>query len=884
MLFLLILLLSASLHQCVSIFDTSENHTFPLVVHASPATVTSIADGYWDQAGTWDLGVPTIDDDVVIAHVVTIRDENAQCLSVTVNAGKQLIFECSGGATKIAFKDDANAKIVNSGTITIQNTNAVKKCTWAGGSSANKVDFQTQGTLNQADYWHWEYLKLSDPANFSTNKKIYIDKDIQTDSFTVTSPNGRIEVAAGVTWIVGHAGESGVDQLYLEFVGYLIVKGTSANSCKIKGTSATERMKVLKLYYGGIDADYLTIENAGDAYGVLLIISGRGRLFNSTLDATQISGNRALSIDRSFVYMKDCVLKVAGSPDRLIDIGYSRARFQDCSYEGSPTNRIRCTDSNIIDLISNDLGSPPYWTDPNRYARINFYSKLSLTVNTGETPLQNAYVSLIQDHKEDYGSDKDLFDFADGGYTDANGQVTLLALWKVVDEDGNAIYYSDENNNGPSGTKEKHLLKVTKEGYHPNQTLSFYMSQDRSATVYLTPISAGPYSLNLHTKDWSGAVLTGAVLYMNNGTWYSKTVDASGWGNFTGITITGNVSIYAKWQGVTVNSTFTQTMGADRTLDVKCKVWTLTLTAKDQSANTLSNTQLYWTFPNATQVALTNNPVAFKTMPGSSYYRIKWQGVWTTSNTSYTAVETETSKTVTCNVYKTVDYLVAVDESTCVPPIWTAGSRTLRFTADVSGTKTCKIYAGSLGEPESVVVASVGTAFDYDSTSHIVSFEIKGSSLILVEVYWGIVGEVPVTPTGELKLTIQPTALDAVAGTTVTVALPFSFDGSSAIDIVEVQTDTSWVQVNETLPKHIGSKAATIRFTVTPPSEGVYTCRITLKAKTATQTATAISYLTINATKAPSALPTTPIVLLAIVAAAVAVFVLTRRRTAKKEY
>jgi len=420
-------------------------------------------------------------------------------------------------------------------------------------------------------------------------------------------------------------------------------------------------------------------------------------------------------------------------------------------------------------------------------------------------------------------------------------------------------------------------------GSYPS-SISGETSTSEKWSIFVT-YTTQPVALNLRTKDWSNNVLTQAIVFMNNGTWHNKTVTASGWGNFTGITAS-SVTVYAKWQNSIVNGSFTVATTTDRTVDVKCKVWTLTLTAKDQSANTLSNTQLHWTFPNATQVALTNNPASFKTMNGSSYYRIKWQSIWVTANTSYTAVETENAKSVTCNVYKTVDYLVAVDESTCVPPIYSAESRTLKFTTTVTGSKTCKVYTGSLGEPEIITAASVGRDFQYDSTSHIVSFEITGSSYVLVEVVWGIVGEVPVTPTGELKLTIQPTALDAVAGTTVTVALPFSFDGSSAIDIVEVQTNTSWVQVNETLPKHIGSKAATIRFTVTPPSEGVYTCRITLKAKTATQTATAVSYLTVNATKAPSALPTTPIILLGIAATAVAVFVLTTRQrtTAKKEY
>jgi len=381
-------------------------------------------------------------------------------------------------------------------------------------------------------------------------------------------------------------------------------------------------------------------------------------------------------------------------------------------------------------------------------------------------------------------------------------------------------------------------------GAYPS-SISGETSTSEKWSIFVT-YTTQPVALNLRTKDWSGNVLTQAIVFMNNGTLHNKTVTASGWGNFTGITAS-SVTVYAKWQNTVVNGSFTVSTTTDRTLDVKCKVWTLTVTAKDQSANTLSNTKLYWTFPNATQVAMATNPASFKTMNGSSYYRIKWQSIWVTANTSYTAVETENAKSVTCNVYKIVDYLVAVDESTCVPPIWSAESRMLRFTADVTGSKTCKVYTGSLGEPEIVTAASVGRDFQYDSTSHILSFEITGSSYVLVEVVWGIVGEVPVTPTEELKLTIQPTALDAVAGTTVTVALPFSFEGTSTIDIVEVQTNATWVQVNETLPKHIGAKAATIQFTVTPPSEGIYTCRITLKAKTATQTATAISYLTVNA-------------------------------------
>jgi len=64
-------------------------------------------------------------------------------------------------------------------------------------------------------------------------------------------------------------------------------------------------------------------------------------------------------------------------------------------------------------------------------------------------------------------------------------------VWKSQKQDGLVTYYSDEKNNGPSGTKEKHLLKAVKEDYWPSQDKSYYMSQDRSDTVYLTPYDLG---------------------------------------------------------------------------------------------------------------------------------------------------------------------------------------------------------------------------------------------------------------------------------------------------------------------------------------------------------------------------------------------------------
>jgi len=439
-------------------------------------TITSVASGYWDQAGTWDIGVPTIDNDVVIAHVVTIRDENAVCLSVTVNADKQLVFECSGGATKITFKDDATAKIVNNGTITIQNTTATKKCTWAGGSSANKVDWQTQGTFNPASYWHLEYVRFS--FDFTINAKIiYIDKDIWTQNFLVQGANtGFMYVAAGVTWVVGRSDEDGQDRIRLDPGVEMHAIGTQANHITIRGYEATHRMLDIFNYYGFmnfvfVDLDYIH-------RGIYLF----GTTAHNFFDNCSLKGNvnEAFRAEiGAFAYLRKCTLSstytwVLASVSALVIA-------EECT--------ISYTSYDIVIQVGIVVLRSTACVNPIEYdgGQLRYYKKLTLTVKTGNTPIQNAYCTLIQDHAEDY-RDKG-FEFNHAGYTDANGQAVLWGLWKTdiwKYYTKTTTYYSDETNNGPSGTKEKHLLRAVKEDYWPSQANSYYMSQDRSDTIILT--------------------------------------------------------------------------------------------------------------------------------------------------------------------------------------------------------------------------------------------------------------------------------------------------------------------------------------------------------------------------------------------------------------
>ena len=455
------------------------------------ATITSVGSGYWDVAGTWDVGVPTIDDDVIIAagHTVTIRDENAQCLSLTINTGAPrgtLVFECANGATKITFKDDATARIVNNGTITIQNTTSVKKCTWVGGSTTNKVDFQTIGTLNQADYWHLEYIKFSDPANFTTTKKIYVDKDVQTDSVTLND-GSTLTVAAGVTYIIGHVGEDAVDTLTINSGAHFYVNGASGNKVTIRGASASNRINCpiyavigcgeIKVSY----CDFLYVKNR--LIDLTICNKSPSRFDHVTGKADD---SYAVYIGNSIVYFDDCSIETGANDYCIIaDRTYIKARNTEFK-TAHATVWLRAY-STVCDLLGCNVFGKNAVFSPLE-GEVNHYSKLTLTVKTGATPLQDAFASLIQDHARDYDA-KNQF-FGHGSYSKADGTLVIYGLWKVETSTG-LVYYSDPDNNGPSGTKEKHLLKVVKENYWPSQDKSYYMSQDRMDTVYLTPTEAG---------------------------------------------------------------------------------------------------------------------------------------------------------------------------------------------------------------------------------------------------------------------------------------------------------------------------------------------------------------------------------------------------------
>jgi len=170
----------------------------------------------------------------------------------------------------------------------------------------------------------------------------------------------------------------------------------------------------------------------------------------------------------------------------------------------------------------------------------------------------------------------------------------------------------------------------------------------------------------------------------------------------------------------------------------------------------------------------------------------------------------------------------------------------------------------------------------------------QGSEYVLAtmdkSVYVSLTEEgVPVGPGGQLKLTIEPYAVDAPAGTSTVIELPINVEGAGTFEVLSVTTDLAWVQVGEPLPKKMSTLLSTgpltIKLTATPTSEDVYKCRVTVKVKADSQEVTTSTYLTISTyAKAPIPSAAASTVILVGLAGLFGFLMLSGRRKRKGEY
>ena len=83
------------------------------------------------------------------------------------------------------------------------------------------------------------------------------------------------------------------------------------------------------------------------------------------------------------------------------------------------------------------------------------------------------------------------------------------------------------------------------------------------------------YALNLRVMDWDLTdAISGAIVYKDSDT---KVSNGGGWANWTGVS--GTVAVQVKYYGFWVNGT-SVTMDGDKTINVQCKLYDVTVTAK----------------------------------------------------------------------------------------------------------------------------------------------------------------------------------------------------------------------------------------------------------------------------------------------------------------
>ncbi len=173
------------------------------------------------------------------------------------------------------------------------------------------------------------------------------------------------------------------------------------------------------------------------------------------------------------------------------------------------------------------------------------------------------------------------------------------------------IYYKKRVNEKWDSTPTTWILEPKLIG---ETVTCFYQAWNAKIGVIWTQGNQSPYNvrfsyvnlpfayrkLNLHTyMNDLVTPLSSAQVVMNNGSDQVKTVDSNGWANFTGITAS-SVTVKVKWQNSWVNETFTVTMESDKTINVRCSVYSPTFQVYKPDGSRFANAQLNIKFPNGT--------------------------------------------------------------------------------------------------------------------------------------------------------------------------------------------------------------------------------------------------------------------------------------------
>jgi len=166
--------------------------------------------------------------------------------------------------------------------------------------------------------------------------------------------------------------------------------------------------------------------------------------------------------------------------------------------------------------------------------------------------------------------------------------------WRTLEMDGTVTVYAGVEyvlvvNTDIGSAKLHYDSGSSNQGHYQSQAYSntlpssaSFSHDDNKYSIYATVEYTVPTNLNLRTVDHNNNVVNTTTVYMNNGTEYSKTVDSNGWANWTGITA-DSVSVKVKYQGLWVNGSFTVQMNTNKTIDVVCNIYNLTVYVTDEN-------------------------------------------------------------------------------------------------------------------------------------------------------------------------------------------------------------------------------------------------------------------------------------------------------------
>jgi hypothetical protein len=143
----------------------------------------------------------------------------------------------------------------------------------------------------------------------------------------------------------------------------------------------------------------------------------------------------------------------------------------------------------------------------------------------------------------------------------------VLVVWSNATAGANRVCYA-------TGDTDQAHYKTETYGTFPNPLVPVHGGF--KCSIYCTYTVSGGYALNLRVMDWDLAdAISGAIVYKDSD---AKTSNGGGWANWTGVS--GTVAVKVKYYGFWVNGTFNVNVDSDKTINVKCKLYDVTVTAK----------------------------------------------------------------------------------------------------------------------------------------------------------------------------------------------------------------------------------------------------------------------------------------------------------------